>query len=148
MPGEIAALTPNQARRYARHLFLEEIGPAGQRRLLASIVRVPGEGPAAEEAAVYLAAAGVGRLVLDRSLARTLAPRLAGLNPDVRIATRADGGPPVDLELVALAPDARRLAGALAALAGLIALVRPDQALPTFSYPGIDLRWRRPPTHG
>lgn len=63
-----------QAReRYARHLSMPEVGEAGQRRLLASQVLLIGAGGLGSPAALYLAAAGVGRLgivdhdVVDRS---------------------------------------------------------------------------------
>jgi hypothetical protein len=59
-------LSDTQIRRYARHILLPDIGGAGQRLLLASAVVVPvGPDCAAEAVAlVYLAAAGVGRLLL------------------------------------------------------------------------------------
>jgi hypothetical protein len=46
--------------RYARHISLPEIGLAGQERLVASRVVVAGDDLAAEVAARYLRAAGVG----------------------------------------------------------------------------------------
>ena len=52
-------LTPEQARRFGRHLSLGEVGAAGQERLCAASLHVAGGERAAEEAHVYLAAAGV-----------------------------------------------------------------------------------------
>jgi hypothetical protein len=52
------------ATRFARQLALPEVGPAGQERLLRARVAVVGAGLAAETAARYLAAAGVGTLRL------------------------------------------------------------------------------------
>jgi molybdopterin/thiamine biosynthesis adenylyltransferase len=58
--------TPDQVSRYARHLILPEVGGAGQRKLLNSSVLLLGAGGLGSPAALYLAAAGVGRLgILD-----------------------------------------------------------------------------------
>ena len=50
--------------RYARHIVLREVGGAGQARLKAASVAVVGAGGIGSPAIQYLAAAGVGRLVL------------------------------------------------------------------------------------
>ncbi len=110
-------LRPDQLERYARHLVLPEIGGPGQRRLLESSVLLVGAGGIGAPAALYLAAAGVGRIglidddgvslsnlqrqVLYRSdevgeaKVRVAARRLSALNPDVRvepIVERLDAG--------------------------------------------------------
>jgi adenylyltransferase/sulfurtransferase len=55
-----------QIRRYARHILLNEIGGAGQAKLLASRVLVIGAGGLGSPLLLYLAAAGVGTLgVID-----------------------------------------------------------------------------------
>ena len=58
-------LSPAQQERYARHLILDQLGGAGQERLLAAAVQVRGAGEAALWAARYLAASGVGRLAVE-----------------------------------------------------------------------------------
>ncbi|GAB3333518.1 molybdopterin-synthase adenylyltransferase MoeB [Marilutibacter aestuarii] len=93
--------------RYSRHLRLPEIGEAGQQRLQSARIAMVGAGGLGSPAAYYLAAAGVGTLVLadddvvDRSnlqrqilhtearvgMAKVESARLAlsALNPRVRI---------------------------------------------------------------
>lgn len=56
-------LSVDQVRRFARHISLPDVGPAGQERLLASTAFVCGTGLAAQVAQEYLTAAGVGRVV-------------------------------------------------------------------------------------
>lgn len=50
--------------RYARHLRLPEVGEAGQRRLQRARVAIVGAGGLGSPAAFYLAAAGIGTIVL------------------------------------------------------------------------------------
>jgi molybdopterin/thiamine biosynthesis adenylyltransferase/rhodanese-related sulfurtransferase len=57
-------LTPDQESRYARHLSLPGFGSEAQERLLGSSVLLIGAGGLGSPAALYLAAAGVGRLVI------------------------------------------------------------------------------------
>ena len=55
-------LTPEQRRRYSRHLLLPNVAEAGQARLLDAKVLLSGAGGLGSPAALYLAAAGVGTI--------------------------------------------------------------------------------------
>jgi molybdopterin/thiamine biosynthesis adenylyltransferase len=57
-------MTDDQLLRYSRHILLEEIGIAGQTRLLGSHALIVGAGGLGSAAALYLGAAGVGRITL------------------------------------------------------------------------------------
>jgi molybdopterin/thiamine biosynthesis adenylyltransferase len=59
-------LSPDETRRYARHLVLKDIGGAGQQKLKATKVLVIGAGGLGSPVIAYLAAAGIGGLgVID-----------------------------------------------------------------------------------
>jgi molybdopterin/thiamine biosynthesis adenylyltransferase/rhodanese-related sulfurtransferase len=66
-------LTPDDLARYSRHLLIPGVGEEGQRRLKGASVLMIGTGGLGSPAALYLAAAGVGRIglvdpdVVDRS---------------------------------------------------------------------------------
>jgi molybdopterin/thiamine biosynthesis adenylyltransferase/rhodanese-related sulfurtransferase len=108
LPLELpAGLDESQQVRYSRHVLIPEIGVQGQKRLLDAQVLLVGAGGLGSPAALYLAAAGIGRLgivdddVVDESnLQRQVlhstaelgeskvesgARRLQGLNPDVEV---------------------------------------------------------------
>ncbi|MEK6588151.1 MAG: ThiF family adenylyltransferase, partial [Chloroflexota bacterium] len=57
-------LTHEEILRYSRHLLMPEVGLEGQMRLKAASVLIIGTGGLGSPVAMYLAAAGVGRLGL------------------------------------------------------------------------------------
>src|SRR5580692_6955205 len=105
------ALTDAQFERYARHLILDEVGEAGQAKLMAARVLIVGAGGLGSPLLLYLAAAGIGTLGivdddrvdlsnLQRQIAHptsrigiakvdSAARTIAALNPDVAVETHA-----------------------------------------------------------
>ncbi len=113
---EAEELTDEQLLRYSRQIMLPQIGIEGQQRLRGSRVLLVGLGGLGSPVAMYLAAAGVGHLVLvdddqvdltnlqrqivhrsadvGRAKVASAADTLRALNPEVRITTiaaRLDG---------------------------------------------------------
>ncbi|MDA8020712.1 MAG: molybdopterin-synthase adenylyltransferase MoeB [Thermoanaerobaculia bacterium] len=106
-PDDLPQLTPDEIRRYGRHLVLEDVGVEGQRRLKAARVLLIGAGGLGSPAGLYLAAAGVGTLGLvdfdhveetnlqrqvlygqgdlDRPKVEVAAARLRATNPHIEI---------------------------------------------------------------
>jgi adenylyltransferase/sulfurtransferase len=60
--GALPELTPDEIKRYSRHLIMPEVGMDGQRKLKAGSVLCIGAGGLGSPAAMYLAAAGIGRI--------------------------------------------------------------------------------------
>lgn len=103
------SFTPQELRRYARHLAMPEVGLEGQRRLKTGRVLCIGAGGLGSPASMYLAAAGVGTLGLvefdrvdDSNLQRQVlythadlgrpklevaAERLQAMNPAIAVRT-------------------------------------------------------------
>src|ERR1700756_3953453 len=101
------SFTPDQVARYARHLILPEVGGPGQPKLLNSSVLLLGAGGLGSPAAMYLTAAGVGKVgIVDfdtvdssnlqpqilhgvndvgRAKVDSAARTLRNLNPDVEV---------------------------------------------------------------
>ena len=55
-------LTPQQVKRYSRHIIMNQVGSLGQRKLLGAKVLIIGAGGLGSPSAVYLALAGVGTI--------------------------------------------------------------------------------------
>jgi hypothetical protein len=81
-----------QVRRYARHIMLPDVGEGGQEALMASsaVLGVPGSEPAAMVAGSYLAAGGVGSLVVQGATEAECA-ELAAHGPDTHVALDGEG---------------------------------------------------------
>ncbi len=92
-------LQPQEIERYARHLFLHEIGGSGQQRLKAARVLVVGAGGLGAPVLLYLAASGVGTIgVIDDDVVE-----LSNLQRQVIHATDRLGQPKVLSAVTALA---------------------------------------------
>jgi molybdopterin/thiamine biosynthesis adenylyltransferase len=61
---EAIQLSHEEISRYSRHLIMPEVGMKGQRKLKAASVLLIGAGGLGSPLAMYLAAAGVGRIGL------------------------------------------------------------------------------------
>lgn len=103
----LADLSNDEVKRYSRHVIMPEVGMEGQRRLKASSVLLIGTGGLGSPLALYLAAAGTGRIglvdydVVDFtnlqrqvihgistvgvSKLESAAARMLDLNPDVQV---------------------------------------------------------------
>src|SRR5204862_5329013 len=57
-------LSPDDIRRYSRHLILPEVGLAGQKKICSTTVLCIGAGGLGSPIAMYLAAAGIGKIGL------------------------------------------------------------------------------------
>lgn len=112
MADEIADFTGEQLERYARHIILPDVGGVGQTALMRAAVLVVGAGGLGTPIIQYLAAAGVGRLVVidddavdlsnlqrqvihatpdvGRNKAENAATAVARLNPDVTVEAHAE----------------------------------------------------------
>jgi molybdopterin/thiamine biosynthesis adenylyltransferase/rhodanese-related sulfurtransferase len=102
-------LSHEEFMRYSRHLLVPEVGLGGQRKLKAAAVLVVGTGGLGSPVALYLAAAGIGRIglvdydIVDRTnlqrqvihgtstvgmlKVESACQRLTDLNPDIQVDT-------------------------------------------------------------
>ena len=64
MTQQPLALTPEQVKRYSRHIIMNDVGSRGQRSLLQSKALILGAGGLGSPSAIYLALAGVGTIGL------------------------------------------------------------------------------------
>ena len=62
MTQQPQALTPDQVKRYSRHIIMGDVGSRGQRKLFQSKALIVGAGGLGSPSAVYLALAGVGTI--------------------------------------------------------------------------------------
>ncbi len=56
------AMTPQQVQRYSRHIIMPQVGSLGQRKLMDASVLLVGAGGLGSPLAMYLAAAGIGKI--------------------------------------------------------------------------------------
>jgi sulfur-carrier protein adenylyltransferase/sulfurtransferase len=86
MTSDPSRFTEEQVQRYSRHIILPNIGAKGQRKLLDGSVLVIGAGGLGSPIAMYLAAAGVGKLGIvdfDRVDLTNLQRQILHTTPDV-----------------------------------------------------------------
>lgn len=110
MKTEGISLTKNELTRYDRQIMIPGWGEIGQKKLKAASVVVAGSGGLGSPSSMYLAAAGVGRLILvdkdvfelsnlnrqilgwqkdiGRQKASAAAEKLRALNPDIQVTAR------------------------------------------------------------
>jgi len=100
-------LTPSEVQRYSRHIIMPQVGSVGQRKLIDASVLLVGAGGLGSPLAMYLAAAGVGKIgIVDfdsvditnlhrqilhgnedvgRAKVDSAEERLLSINPDIKV---------------------------------------------------------------
>jgi len=116
-------LTGKEIRRYARTIALPEVGPEGQRKLKAASVLIVGAGGLGSPVAMYLAAAGIGRIgivdpetvdisnlqrqvihdtaMIGRFKAESAREKMLRLNPHIRVDIYTESFNPDNAEKIA-----------------------------------------------
>lgn len=118
-------MNEHQLERYSRHINLTQIGPEGQQKLLDSTALLVGAGGLGSPVAMYLAAAGVGKLViadfdivelsnLQRQIAHT-SDRIGELKTHSARTTCQALNPDIDIQTIDAVLDEERLLEAVAA---------------------------------
>jgi adenylyltransferase/sulfurtransferase len=106
-------LTEQQIARYSRQIILQPVGGKGQQKLLSASAVIVGRGDMATTAALYLTAAGIGKIALAGT--KGINPGdLNSLNPDCHVVLSSAPGDAATAEEIARRHEFVIVAGAAA----------------------------------